>query len=156
MGEKFYKFLKLFYGFVITFLAIVYVMSVVYNIIYLDFFLLVLIHIVFIFIVLIMTYIFSYYRNMTVDISFFGDDIFICTNKEKLKFPKKQVAKIIKMPGKIVLICYISGKKKCFLHQIIYFPFKKSKISFEYLKANLPNCKLSVGNDQLWTLYYWR
>lgn len=156
MGKKFSKFLKLFYVFVITFLAIVYVTSVVYNIIYLDVFLLVFIHIALVFIALIMSFIFSYYRNMAVDIKFYDDDIIIRTNKDKFTFPKRQVVEIVKLPGKVVLNCYVDGKQKHFLYQTIYVPFKENKAIIEYLKDNLPNCKFSTRFDLMLSLYYWR
>ena len=156
MGKQFFKYLKAFYILSTTFLSIIYAASIIYNIVHLDVFLLFLINIVFVLIVLIMTFIFNYYKNMTVDINFSGNDIIICTNKEKLIFPKKQVEEIVKMPGKIILKCYVNGKQKHFLYQTIYIPFKENKVIIKCLKDNLPSCKFSTGSNLMWSLYYWR
>ncbi len=154
MSKKFFKWFKAFYFFLIMFLSIIYAVSIVFNIIHLDIFLLVLINIVFIFIALIMIFIYDYYKNMTIDIKFSSDDIILITNKEKFIFPKKQVLEILETPGRIVLNCYVNGRQKHFLYQTLYFPFIKGEINVKYLKDNLPNCKFSTG--MRWSLYYWR
>ena len=93
------------------------------------------------FIIPVETFLFVYYRNIVVDVSFDPKgDVAIQTNCREWKFPVSAIKKIevSRSLARTFITCQTGPKTKVFIFQMKYSPFKTYSLNVENLRENLP------------------
>jgi hypothetical protein len=137
--NQFFVYVKAVYICAGFFLAFTLVPALVVNVQNRDWTNLVVIFVVMIIGTPIAIFIFKYYRNVVILVTFKENDVEITTNKQIYHVQPKDIKKIEYQLGKIYIYYGQSEPLKKFIYQTIYTTFKEDMPDIQEWKKNLPH-----------------
>lgn len=137
--KSFYRRIKIFTFFAVCFLLIVFIPTVIYNIIIKNWFNIFLVFIAIIFFSAITSFLFIYYKNVVIEVSFIGDNAVIKTHSKIYTLPCSNFTEVndVKWQGRIFILYKDDKFKKRFIFQKKYSPFKSYSLNINEMRTKM-------------------
>lgn len=131
--------MKIFTFFAVCFLLIVSIPTVIYNIKIKNWFNIFLVFITIIFFSAITSFLFIYYKNVVIEVSFIGDNAIIKTHSKIYTLPSSNFTEVndVKWQERIFISYKDDEFKKRFIFQKRYSPFKSYSLNINEMKAKM-------------------
>ena len=137
--KNFKRRIKIFTFFASCFLLIVLTSAVIYNVKIKNWFNIFLVFISIIFFAAITIFLFIYYKNVVIEVSFIGDNAVIKTHSKIYTLPCSNFTEVndVKWQGRIFISYKDDIFKKRFIFQKRYSPFKSHSLNINEMKTKM-------------------